>query len=78
VGLEEAIMHVDIMAVTLRNTLFFQLMAVLLLAGNAPLVQQELLRIWKTLNTPLLPKRPGKTNHKSNKFWEIDMTDFEP
>ena len=71
-------MHIDIIAVSLRNILFFQLMMVLVLAGNAPLVQQELLKIWKTLNTPLLPKRPGGTNHKSNKFWEIDMTKFEP
>jgi len=71
-------MHVDIISVTLRNILFFQLMMVLVLAGNAPLVQQELLKIWKTLNTPLFPKRPSGTNHKSNKFWEIDMTKFEP
>ena len=71
-------MHVDIISVTLRNILFFQLMMVLVLAGNAPLVQQELLKIWKTLNTPLFPKRSGGTNHKSNKFWEIDMTKFEP
>jgi hypothetical protein len=72
-------MHIDIITATLRNILLFQLVAVLALAGNTPVVQQELLfKIWETLNTPLLPKRPARTNHKSNKFWEIDMTKFEP
>jgi len=47
-------------------------------AVNSPRLQQELLRIWKTLNAPLLRKKPVKPNHKSGKFWEIDMTDFEP
>jgi hypothetical protein len=77
-ALRRLMMHIDIIAVSLRNILFFQLMMVLVLAGNTPLVPQELLKIWKTLNTPLLPKRPGVTNHKSNKFWEIDMTKLEP
>jgi hypothetical protein len=76
--LEEAMMHVDTVTLTLRNILFFQLLAVSVLAGSAPAVQQELLKIWKTLNTPLLPTRSSRTNHKSNKFWEIDMTKFEP
>ena len=71
-------MHVDLVTVGLRNILAFQLLAVLALAGNTPVVQRELLRIWKTLNTPLFPKQQVKTNHKSNKFWEIDMTKFEP
>ena len=71
-------MHADINTLALRNTLLLALMTFLLLAGNVPVFQQELLKIWKTLNTPLLPKRPAGTNHKSNKFWEIDMTKFEP
>jgi hypothetical protein len=72
-------MHVDLITVCLRNILAFQLLcAVFALTGNTPVVQQELLRIWKTLNTPLLPKQQAGTNHKSNKFWEIDMTKFEP
>lgn len=71
-------MHADITMLALRNTLVFTLMAAMLLARNVPVVQQELLRIWKTLNSPLLPKRSSGTNHKSNKFWEIDMTKFEP
>lgn len=71
-------MHADIITLALRNTLLFALMTFLLLIANAPVFQQELLKIWKTLNTPLLPKRSAATNHKSNKFWEIDMTKFEP
>jgi hypothetical protein len=51
---------------------------ILAFSGNAPVIHQELLRIWKTLNTPFHPLRSAKTNHKSNKFWEIDMTKFEP
>ena len=76
--LEEAVMHFDTVTLTFRNILFFQLLAVSVLSGSVPAVQQELLKIWKTLNTPLLPNRPSGTNHKSNKFWEIDMTKFEP
>jgi hypothetical protein len=71
-------MHFDPMTLNLRNILVFQLLVVVTLAGNSPVVQQELLKIWKTLNTPLLQKKSNKTNHRSGKFWEIDMTNFEP
>jgi hypothetical protein len=71
-------MHPDIVIIVLRNILLVQLLMALTLAGNSPRLQQELLRIWKTLNAPLLPNKPAKPNHKSGKFWEIDMTDFEP
>jgi len=71
-------MHIEIHAINLRNILLFQLLAVLIVAGNAPVIQQELLKIWKRLNTPLYSKKSAGTNHKSNKFWEIDMTKFEP
>ena len=71
-------MHPDVIMLSLRNVLLLQLLMALTLAGNSPRLQQELLRIWKTLNAPLLRKKPIKPNHKSGKFWEIDMTDFEP
>ena len=71
-------MHVDPMSLNLRNILVFQLLIVFTLAMNPPVVQRELLKIWKTLNTPLLQKKPTKPNHRSGKFWEIDMTNFEP
>ena len=71
-------MHPDSMMIALRNILLVQFLMSLMLAGNSPRLQQELLRIWKTLNSPLLRKRPAKPNHRSGKFWEMDMTDFEP
>ncbi len=74
-------MHIETPAIiTLRNILFVQLLAVFVFAHteNAPVIHRELLRIWKTLNTPLPPIKSTKTNHSSNKFWEIDMTKFEP
>ncbi len=71
-------MHPDVIMLALRNILLVQLLMALTLAGNSPRLQQELLRIWKTLQAPLLWKKPIKPNHKSGKFWEIDMTDFEP
>jgi hypothetical protein len=71
-------MHSHLLAITLRNIFFFALFMIVVMNPNAHLVQQELFRIWKTINTPLLPKKPAGTNHKSNRFWEIDMTKLEP
>lgn len=71
-------MQPDAIMIALRNILLIQLLMALTLAGNSPRLQQELLRIWKTFKSPFLWKKPNKPNHKSGKFWEIDMTDFEP
>jgi hypothetical protein len=71
-------MHADIFMIILRNMLLVQILAILTRAADMPVIQHELLKIWRTLNTPLLPKRPEKPNHKSGRFWEIDMTKFEP
>ena len=71
-------MHTELIALTFRNMLFFQLLLSMVLVSSMPAAQLELLRIWKKLNSPLLRKRPARTNHKSNKFWEIDMTKLEP
>lgn len=65
-------------SIMIRNLLLAHVLVILSLAGNMPVVQQELLRIWRTLKTPLFQKRPAKTNHRSGRFWEIDMTKFEP
>lgn len=70
-------MHPEIM-IAFRNILLVQLLMALTFARNPLRLQQELLRLWKTLNTPLLSRKSIKPNHKSGKFWEIDMTDFEP
>jgi hypothetical protein len=71
-------MHVDPMSLNLRIILALQLPVVLTFAGHSPIVQQELLKIWMMFNTPVFQKKPTKTNHRSGKFWEIDMTNFEP
>jgi len=71
-------MHTYILVINLRNMLLIQLLLVLAFAGNTAVVHKELLRIWKTLKVPFIAPRPNRTNHKSNKFWEIDMTKFEP
>jgi hypothetical protein len=71
-------MYIETITTNIRNILLFQLMAALTIAGNVPVIHRELLRIWKTLKAPFLPIKSTKTNHRSNKFWEIDMTKFEP
>ena len=71
-------MHSELITLAFRNMLLCQLLLVSVLFSAMPAAQQELLKIWKSLNTPLLRKKIARTNHKSNKFWEIDMTKFEP
>lgn len=70
-------MRIETLAI---NVLFFQLLLALAYANavNALVIHYDLLRIWKTLKAPFLPLKSTKTNHISNKFWEIDMTKFEP
>lgn len=70
-------MHIETHAI---NALFFQLLVALAYAHavNAPLNHHDLLRIWKKFKAPFPPLKSTKTNHMSNKFWEIDMTKFEP
>jgi hypothetical protein len=74
----EAMMNTEIFAINLRNILLFQLMATLAFVEIAPFVHHELCRIWKRLKAPSLLIKSIKTNHPSNRFWEIDMTKFEP
>lgn len=71
-------MHDQLLVIFLRNLLVATLFMVAVMSPNTHLVRQELQRIWKTIKTPLLQLRITRTNHKSNKFWEIDMTKFEP
>ena len=61
----------------IRNILLIQLLVIVLVPGCAFQVHQGLMKIWKTLNTPLLPEKPADPK-KREKFWEIDMTRFEP
>jgi hypothetical protein len=71
-------MNTELLTINLRNILLFQLIVALAFADNAPVVHHELCRIWRRLQAPFLLIKSNKTNHPSNKFWEIDMTKFEP
>ncbi len=70
-------MHTDLSVLVLKNVFFLSLFAAAVMTENMPLFQEEFQRIWKTLTTPIVLKKK-RTNHKSNSFWEIDMTKFEP
>ena len=61
----------------IRNILLVQMLMIAMVPGYALQVHRELVKIWKTLKTPILPKRAGPSK-KSSKFWEIDLTKFEP
>jgi hypothetical protein len=71
-------MNTELIAINLRNILLLQLLVVLSIALNIPIIHRDLLRFWNTLKAPFLMIKSTKTNHPSNKFWEIDMTKFEP
>jgi hypothetical protein len=63
--------------IEIRTVLLLQLIVMTMASDRAVLVHQELRKIWKTLNAPVLPKKPAPAN-KGRSFWEIDMTKFEP
>jgi hypothetical protein len=71
-------MHLDITTITYRYMLIFQFITVSILVSFLPVTQLELLKIWKKLYAPLHRRKTAQTNHKSNKFWEMDMTKLEP
>lgn len=62
---------------SIRNILLLQLLTFVVAPDYAFQVHQQLLKIWKSLNTPMLLKKPAGQK-KREKFWEIDMTKFEP
>jgi len=62
----------------MRNIILIQLLMVVTVPAHAFRVRRELLKIWKIVNTPMLPKKNALSNKKRGSFWEIDMTRFEP
>ena len=62
---------------SMRNILLLQLLTFVVARDSACLVRQKLSRIWKSFTTRLHSKKPA-TGAKKEKFWEIDMTKFEP
>ena len=64
-------------SMVIRNILLLQLLTLIVIPDYAFQIHQKVLKIWKTLNTQLLPKNPAD-RAKKEKFWEIDMTKLEP
>ena len=58
----------------LRNVLLVQLLLIGLAPEFAFQVYHHFLKIWKAFHVPSLPKK----DKKRSRFWEIDMTNFEP
>jgi hypothetical protein len=63
-------------SMVIRNILLLQLLTIFVVPDFAFQVHQKLLKIWRSLDTPVLAKKPADKEKK--KFWEIDMTKFEP
>ncbi len=69
----------DIRIIRLCNVLILQLIILSLSAKMPALDQLDFLRIvWRALKIPFLPKAKIKAVKQREKFWEIDMTKFEP
>jgi hypothetical protein len=67
----------DALAVTARNILLLHVAFLITAPEKAVLVRQEVLKFWRVLRAPLFPKTAKRTVNRG-KFWEIDMTKFEP
>ncbi len=62
---------------SIRNVLVLQLLTLVVARNSAFQLYQKLLRTWKSLKGLLLARKPSGRENKG-KFWEIDMTKFEP
>lgn len=60
----------------IRNILLVQFLLIAAFPGHAALFRLQLIRIWRSINAPFLWKK--ETRRKRSRFWEIDMTKFEP
>ncbi len=68
----------DTRLISLCNVLILQLVILSVSAKMPALYSQDFLRIWHTLKITFLPKAIKKADKQKDKFWEIDMTKFEP
>ncbi len=59
----------------IRNILFVHIMAVVAAPEAALRLRTQLIRTWKALRAGISFRL---SNPRRNKFWEIDMTKFEP
>ncbi len=61
---------------SMRNILLLHLVTLVVVKYSAFQLCQKLLNIWKSL-TAMLARKPSNQG-KRGKFWEVDMTKFEP
>ncbi len=62
---------------SIRNILLLQLLTLAVVRESAFQLCQKLLKAWKSLRAPFLSRKPSSQG-KKGKFWEVDMTKFEP
>ncbi len=62
---------------SIRNILLLQFLTLLVVREPAFQLCQKLLKVWKSLRAPFL-SRKHPSRGKKGKFWEVDMTKFEP
>ncbi len=61
----------------IRNILLLQLLTLVVVRESAFQFCQKLLKVWKSLRARFL-SREHSSQGKKGKFWEVDMTKFEP
>ncbi len=61
----------------LRNILLLQLLTLVVVKDSSFQLCQNLLKVWKSLKALLAAWRPSGPGNRG-KFWEVDMTKFEP
>ena len=72
----EATVHAQ--HIGIRNILLVQLLMIIVAPAHALQVCRELLKIWRSINAQFLHMGQARTNKNLSRFWEIDMTKFEP
>lgn len=64
------------LSIGIRNILLVQLFLLVMVPEHAFAVRRELQRLWRSIHAPFRQKK--EPEKKRSKFWEIDMTKFEP
>ncbi len=64
-------------SLSIRNILLLQLLTLAVVRDSAFELYRKLLKVWKSVRIPRFSSKPT-CRGKKEKFWEIDMTKFEP
>ncbi len=69
-------MHDIDIALAARNIVFLECLLILMLPDHAVAsAHRNLRKAWRSIQVPRVWMKPNK---KGSRFWEIDMTKFEP